>query len=138
MIQAVLSKALAINNCSSGTVKDKPPKTVHVPFKVRDVFAWFDGASQINGTIVGVGGIIKNQVSTIIRWSSKCGRGTKSKSELIVKWATLLLVDMMSYHNIRVMEDSRVIIDYISKKGRLQVSSLEGWKNRILILIKNF
>jgi hypothetical protein len=31
-----------------------------------------------------------------------------------------------------------VIIDWLSKKGRLQVSSLDGWKNRILILIKNF
>jgi hypothetical protein len=92
-IQAVLSKALAIHNCISGTVKDKPPKTVHVPFQTGDVFAWFDGASQNNGTIVGAGGIIKTPDSTIIKWSYNCGSGTNSRAELIVAWATLLLAD---------------------------------------------
>jgi len=119
-------------------VKDKPPKIVHVPSQTGDAFAWFDGASQNNGTIAGARGIIKTLDSTIIKWIYNCGSGTNSRAELIVAWATLLLADHMSYYNIRVMGYSKVIIDWLSKKGRLQVSSLDGSKNRILILIKNF
>jgi hypothetical protein len=85
-----------------------------------------------------VGGIIKTPDSSVIKWSYNCGSRTNSRAKLIVVWDTLLLVDQMSYYNIRVMGDSRVIIDWLSKKGRLQVSSLVGWKNRILILIMNF
>jgi ribonuclease HI len=129
---------MAIQNCSSGPVKDKPPKVVHISFQVGDAFAWFDGASQVNGTLAGAGGIIKAQDSTIIRWMFNCGSGSNSRAELIVAWATLVIADLVPYHNIRVMGDSRVIIDWLSSKGRLQVSALEGWKNRILILIKKF
>jgi hypothetical protein len=36
------------------------------------------------------------------------------------------------------MGDSKVIIDWLSNKSRLQVSALEGWKTRIKDLIKCF
>jgi hypothetical protein len=36
------------------------------------------------------------------------------------------------------MGDSKVIIDWLSNKRRLQVSALEGWKTRIKDLIKRF
>jgi hypothetical protein len=49
-----------------------------------------------------------------------------------------VIVDLVSYHSLRVMGDSRVIIDWLSNKGRLQVSALEGWKNRIKVLINHF
>jgi hypothetical protein len=61
-------------------VKEKPPNTVHVPFQVGDVFSWFDGASQINGTIVGSRGIIKTPDSSIIRWSYNYGSRTNSRA----------------------------------------------------------
>jgi ribonuclease HI len=137
-IQAIFSKSIALQNFSSGPVKDKPPKSVLILYQLGDAFAWFDGASQVNGALGGAGGIIKAQDSTIIRWMYNCGSGSNSRAELIVAWATLVIVDLVSYHNLRVMGDSRVIIDWLSSKGRLQVSALEGWKNIIQVLIKSF
>jgi hypothetical protein len=137
-IQAVYTKAIAMQKFSSGPVKDKPPKSVLIPYQSDDSFVWFDGASQVNGTLAGLGGIIKAQDSTIIIWMFNCGSGSNSRAELIVPSTTLVIVDLVPYHNIWVMGDSRVIIDWLSSKGRLQVSALEGWKNRIQFLTKKF
>ena len=87
--------------------------------ELGDAIVWFDGVSQVNGALGGASGIIKAQDSTIIRWMYNCGSGSISRAELITAWATLVIVDLVSYHNLRVMGDSRVIIDWLSSKGRL-------------------
>ena len=53
-------------------------------------------------------------------------------------WATLMLADYLSLHRLQVMGDSRVVIDWLLNKGRLQVCEFEGWKSRIKDLIKLF
>jgi hypothetical protein len=51
---------------------------------------------------------------------------------------TLVSMDYLALPCIHLLGDSKVVIDWLSKKGRLQVSSLEGWKARILSLSGKF
>ena len=49
-----------------------------------------------------------------------------------------MLADYLSLHRLQVMGDSRVVIDWLLNKSRLQVCPVEGWKTRIKDLIKLF
>jgi hypothetical protein len=53
-------------------------------------------------------------------------------------WATLMLASHLSFHRLQVLGDSKVVIDWLSNRGRLQSSTIEGWKSRIKDLIKSF
>jgi hypothetical protein len=53
-------------------------------------------------------------------------------------WATLFLADHLSIHQLQVLGDSKVIINWLNKKSNLCVSSLDGWKQRIELLRKKF
>jgi ribonuclease HI len=44
----------------------------------------------------------------------------------------------LSINEIQVLGDSKVVIDWLNEKGRLQASAIECWKLRIKELIKNF
>jgi ribonuclease HI len=98
--------------------------------------AWFDGATNWKAVLCGAGGVIKTMDTSVIKWTLNCGRGTNSKAELLGAWATLLLAHSLSISSIHVLGDSKVIIDWLLNKGRLQVSALEGWKIRIKDIIK--
>jgi ribonuclease HI len=96
------------------------------------------GPAQLNGISCGAGGVIKSQDSTVIRWLFNCDRGTNTRAEILGAWASLVIADHLSFHRLQVMGDSRVIIDWLSNKSRLQVCAVEGWKTRIKDLIKRF
>jgi hypothetical protein len=49
-----------------------------------------------------------------------------------------MLANSLSIPHIHVLGDSKVVIDWLLNKGRLQVSALEGWKTRIKALSKYF
>ena len=100
--------------------------------------AWFDGATQLDGNLCGAGAVIKTPDSIVILWIYNCGRGTNTRVKLMGAWATLMLADHLSLHRLQVMGDSRVVIDWLSNRGRLQVCAIEGWKSRIKDLIKLF
>jgi ribonuclease HI len=85
-----------------------------------------------------VGGIIKSQDSTVIRWLFNCGSGSNTRATILGASASLVIAYFVSIHRLRVLGDSKVIIEWMSNKSRLQVSALEGWKNRIKDLIKRF
>ena len=53
-------------------------------------------------------------------------------------WVTLMLAEFLEIPCIHIMGDSKVVIDWLSDKGGLMVSSIEGWKKRIKLLIQNF
>ena len=73
-----------------------------------------------------------------IRWVLNCGRGTNTKAELMGAWATLKLAIHLSIQRLQILGDSKVVIEYLSNRGRLQVCAIEGWKARIRDLIKSF
>jgi hypothetical protein len=53
-------------------------------------------------------------------------------------WATLFLTNILFLSNIQILNDSKVIVEWMNERSELCVSSLEGWKKRIRTLKKNF
>jgi ribonuclease HI len=108
--------------------------TLHLGWNI----AWFDGTSQNVGLHCGAGGLIKRLDHTKITWTFNCGAGSNTKAELLGVWATLLLATRHNILELQVMGDSKIIIDWLNNKGKLQVIALECWKDRITDLIKAF
>jgi ribonuclease HI len=100
--------------------------------------ACFDGAALSGGKQCGAGGVIKTLESTVYRWFINCGDGTNTKAELLGVWATLTLATHLSLQKLQVLGDSKVIIEWLNNRGRLQASAIEGWKLRTKELIKYF
>jgi ribonuclease HI len=50
----------------------------------------------------------------------------------------LTLATRLDIIDIKVLGDSRIVIDWLNYKGNLQVFALDCWKDRIRDLIKNF
>jgi ribonuclease HI len=96
--------------------------------------------AHLDGTQCGVGGVLKIPYLSVFRWVYNCGGGTNTRAELknLGVWETLLLASHLSFHRIQVLGDSKVVIDWLSNRGRLQASAIEGWKSRIKNLIKHF
>jgi hypothetical protein len=65
--------------------KNKPPDII-----MQNV-CWIDGASQNNGLLYGVGGIIKTGENTLYRWTLNCGMGSNTRAELLGVWTSLSL-----------------------------------------------
>ena len=74
----------------------------------------------------------------MIKWTFNYDRGTNTKVELLGVWAIVMLSNSLSISCIHVLGDSKVVIDWLLNKERLQVSTMEGWKTRIKSLSKNF
>jgi ribonuclease HI len=129
---------LALQNRSCTQPKDRPLRDVLINHHQDSALAWFDGATQRDGSWSGAGGVIKTKDASVIKWTFNCGRGTNTRAELLGAWATLLIADHLLIPCIHVMGDSKVVIEWLIDKGRLQVSSVEGWKARIKSLAKNF
>jgi hypothetical protein len=53
-------------------------------------------------------------------------------------WATLTLDTHLSLQKLQVLRDSKVVIEWITNRGRLQASAIKGWKLRTRELLKNF
>jgi hypothetical protein len=53
-------------------------------------------------------------------------------------WATLLLATRLSIYELYVLGDSKIVIDWLNRKGAILVANLEGWKDRINDLIPFF
>jgi ribonuclease HI len=81
---------------------------------------------------------LKTPDLSVIRWVYNCGRGTNTRAELMGVWATLMLASHLSLHRLQILGDSKVVIDWLSNRGRLQACAIEGWKSRIKDLIKHF
>jgi ribonuclease HI len=50
----------------------------------------------------------------------------------------LTLATRLDIRDIKVLGDSKIVIDWLNDKGILQVCALDCWKDRIRDLIKNF
>jgi ribonuclease HI len=103
------------------------------------IAGWFDGATQSNGQQSGAGGLIRinentvctNGLSTVVQ--APILEQNYLESGPLSHWQSRLhIVDM------QVFGDSRIIIDWLNDKGKLQVNALECWKDRIRELNKSF
>jgi ribonuclease HI len=100
--------------------------------------ACFDGAALANGECCGAGGIFKTHASRTTKWFLNCGAGTNTKAELLGLWATLLLATLWSIDKIKILGDSKVIIDWIKQQGQLNSVNIECWKLKTLDLASKF
>jgi hypothetical protein len=53
-------------------------------------------------------------------------------------WATLHLASRLNIDTLLLYGDSRIVIDWLKNKGKLQVTALLGWKDRIMQLQSTF
>jgi ribonuclease HI len=100
--------------------------------------AFFDGASIAGGSKCGIGGTIKCINTQAHRWYFNCGDGTNTKAELLGAWATVTIAKHLDIQYIKILGDSKVIIDWLNHKGKLQAINIEGWKLIILVLVDSF
>ena len=52
------------------------------------------------------------------------GRGTNTRGELLVIWCLLYFAHLKHLTHLQSASDSKVIIDWMTKKGRLQVAQV--------------
>jgi hypothetical protein len=77
-------------------------------------------------------------MNIVFKWTFNCGPGTNTRAELLGVWETLILASRLHISDLQVFGDSRIIIDWLNYKGKLQVISLDCWKDRIRDLSKTF
>jgi hypothetical protein len=53
-------------------------------------------------------------------------------------WASLLLASRLNILDLQLLGDSKIIIDWLNSRGKLQVSSLLGWMDRTRELQQKF
>jgi len=127
-LQAVFYRMLASFHWQPSTVKTLPFKAVDSFLPEGYSVACFDGATLSSGSCCGAGGTFKSHPERITKWFLNCGRGSNTKAELLGLWATLMIASSWSLNHLHVIGDSKVIIDWINRKCRLQSIHVEGWK----------
>jgi ribonuclease HI len=99
---------------------------------------FFDGAAMSGGGCCGAGGIFKTHPNRTTMWFLNCGEGSNNKAELMGLWASLYLASCWSLSHIHVLGDSRLIIDWISQKSKLQTVHNNCWKDKTMALLRSF
>ena len=117
---------MTLQNKSITHLKDRPPRDNLIIHQKDSSLAWFDREAQRDDNWCGAGGVIKTLDAIVIRSTFNCGRGTSTREELMGAWTTLMLAYHLSIPCIHILGDSKVVIEWILNKGRLQVSLVEG------------
>jgi hypothetical protein len=126
----VYSKIRASFNWNLPKVRDHPHRVLSIDLTEGHSIAFFDGAALANGSNCGAGGFFKSHKSRTSSWFINLGPGTNTKAELLGLWTTLTLAAIWSLDALHVQGDSRVIIDWISNKGRLNSILMAGWMQK--------
>jgi ribonuclease HI len=64
--------------------------------------------------------------------------GTNTRAELLGAWVSLFLAQRLNLEVIQVIGDSKIIINWLKDRGKLQVASLMGWMDGINLLKSAF
>jgi hypothetical protein len=75
----VIYKTLSLLNRSCTYLKDRLPWGILITYQRDSTLAWFDGATQSDGSLCGARGVIKALEATVIKWTFNCGRGTNTR-----------------------------------------------------------
>jgi ribonuclease HI len=140
-IPSVIAVVIKTLNALHKRVEVTSPQVLRIKpfFRLQGyTVAFFDGATKVGGSRCGAGGTLKCIGAPDYRWLICCGVGTNTKAELMGAWASLCLANLLNIYHLQVLGDSKVIIEWLSKKGNLQVINLEGWKVRIRELMAVF
>jgi ribonuclease HI len=120
------------------TIRIKKIQSISKYLVEKCIAGWFDGAACATGLNNGTGGVIQINENKIFKWVFNCGLGTNTRAELLGAWALIALIVWLDISDFYVQGDSRIIIDWLIGKGKLQVISLECWKDRISELKNHF
>jgi ribonuclease HI len=99
---------------------------------------WFDGATQQSGALSGASGLIQLSKNSIYKWTLFCGPSTNIRVELMGARATLHLASRLHIDKLHMKGDSKVIINWLNNQGKLQISTLLAWKDKIIVLKQLF
>jgi ribonuclease HI len=135
---AVIKRVLATHNWHPSTMKPSLSKVIDLDLPDGFTLACFDGAARSNGLCCGARGFFKAHPSRITKWFLNCGQGTNTKAELMGLWVSLFLASSWSISHLLVRGDSRVIIDWITHKSKLNAVHVACWKQKTRELSKGF
>jgi ribonuclease HI len=133
---AVFYRVLATFSWQPSSLKLIINKEIDLRLPAGYTLACFDGAAQANGSCCGAGGFFRAHPERITKWILNCGPGTNTKAELLGLWVSLLLASSWNITLLLICGDSKVIIDWISRKSQLQAIHVESWKQKTLDLAK--
>lgn len=68
----------------------------------------------------------------------RCGKGTNKKGELMDLLCLHYFSQLKCISNLQIVGYSKIIIDWLSKKCKLQVVVLEAWKQKVEELVLQF
>jgi ribonuclease HI len=92
----------------------------------------------LTSTNSGVDGVLVVNDHCKYKWLLNCGPGTNTHTELLGAWALLIVASRLSIQSLHVMGDSKIVINWLRGKGRLQVILLDCWKDNLITLIASF
>ena len=59
------------------------------------------------------------------------GKGTNTSGELLALWCLLYFAGKKQVSHLQICGDSKVAIDWMARKCKLQVANLEGWQRKV-------
>jgi ribonuclease HI len=134
----VIYKILGLYRLHTSSSPHVPIKECLIQYVEGSSIVFFNGAIRSDRLYCGAGGMIKTVDNIVYRWNINCGIGNNTKAELMGIWETLTLSNHISLPRLQAFVDSRVIIEWLNDRGKLDVFPIEGWKTRTKDLIKKF
>lgn len=135
---AAILKVLASFHWKQPSLKSPSPIVCDINLIKDYTVAFFDDAALSSGGCCGAGGFFKTHPTRTTMWFLNCGEGTNNKAKLLGLWASLFLASCWSLSHLHVLGDSRIIIDWISQKSKLQTVHNDSWKDKPMELLKSF
>jgi len=88
-------------------------------------YGFFDGASQHHPPHLGVGALLHifDDLFFKIRYAPQ--RGLNKKVELSGLWALFVMFELLNLRKVQICGDSKVVVDWVSGKEKLQVGHLQ-------------
>jgi ribonuclease HI len=115
---------------------DKTDILLNPTYFNNNPIGFFDGAASTD--ICGIGIYLKITPGHNIQAHFAGGTGNNIKAELLGLWGLLYLATHFSIKNLMVAGDSKVTIDWISDKAKLEIIYLSHWKDMISNLKQGF
>jgi len=125
-IHSVLHKIIELFRSKNNHVSKYATKECFIQCEEGSAIAFFDGAGRSDRSSCGVGGVIKTTDKLVYMWFFNCDGGTNSKTELLRIWATLTLANYLDIHRLQAFGDSKVIIEWLNDRGKLDICAIEG------------
>ena len=105
------------------TTPKQKPRRVLKPSNIDKNTPWdfFDGASQGEPPLGGVGGILFMNETTKTKITFSPGHGTNNKEKLSALWSVLRIASKNHVRNLQLFGDSKMSIDW--ENGQLQINA---------------